>query len=295
MFKLSSQGRRNDLSALTTVASTMVSVQKAVTTATTATSVAMTLAPTNTAVTMTMTVDTTVTVTHTAVTTSMTVAMMAADLHTVAAPALMPATTAPTKHSTLAMTAPKAVTTVVEDKPERRFDYANESVQYHHHFDGDSCHGCIDHVSALGKSLPSVHPSFTIPPPWVHVFSKSCQPSSLRTQAASIAYMEDSIHTKARHCRNWRHRKKAIKQKKILTEVIFPHSIQQNLLSASVIDQEIVVVDGGDDGNPTICPPEGVNWRVLSVRDAIHLHVQDEHDPLRGLTFRRVDGVLPFA
>ncbi len=64
---------------------------------------------------------------------------------------------------------------------------------------------------------------------------------------------------------------------------------------ASVIDQEIVVFDGGDDGNPTICPPEGVNWRVLSVRDAIHLHVQDEHDPSRGLTFRRVDGVLPFA
>ncbi len=56
--------------------------------------------------------------------------------------------------------------------------------------------------------------------------------------------------------------------------------MQQNVLSASVIDQEIVVVDGGDDGNPTICPPEGVNWRVLSVRNAIHLHVQDEHDPL---------------
>jgi hypothetical protein len=66
-------------------------------------------------------------------------------------------------------------------------------------------------------------------------------------------------------------------------------------LSASVVDAEIVVVDGGDDGNPTICPLEGVNWRVLSVRDGIHLHVEDKHDPSRGLTFCRVDGALLFA
>ena len=93
----------------------------------------------------------------------MTAAMMALDLHTVAAPALMPAMTEPTTHSKLEMKAPKAMTTVVNDKLECQFDYANESVQYHHHFDGDSCHGCIDHVSVLGKSLPSVRPSFTIP------------------------------------------------------------------------------------------------------------------------------------
>ncbi len=66
-------------------------------------------------------------------------------------------------------------------------------------------------------------------------------------------------------------------------------------MSASVVDAEIVVVDGGDDGNPTICPPEGVNWRVLSVRDGIHLHVEDKHDPSCGLTFCHVDGALPFA
>jgi hypothetical protein len=47
--------------------------------------------------------------------------------------------------------------------------------------------------------------------------------------------------------------------KKNLTEVILPHSIQQNVFSSSVIDQEIIVVERGDDGNPTICPPEGVN------------------------------------
>ena len=88
MFKLSSQGCCNDLSALTTVASTAVFVQKVVMMAAMATFVAMTLAPTNMAVKTTMTVDSPVTVTHMAVTTLLTVAMMASHLHTVAAPAL---------------------------------------------------------------------------------------------------------------------------------------------------------------------------------------------------------------
>jgi hypothetical protein len=66
-------------------------------------------------------------------------------------------------------------------------------------------------------------------------------------------------------------------------------------LSASDIDKEIVIVDGGDDGNLPIRPPEGVNLRSLSVREGIHLHVQDKTDPFCGLTFSRVDGALPFA
>ena len=90
-------------------------------------------------------------------------------------------------------------------------------------------------------------------------------------------------------------RKKILKQKKLLTEVILPHSIKQNLLSASDIDKEIVFVDGGDDGNPPIRPPKGVNWRSLSIREGIHLHVQDKTDQFHGVTFSRVDGALPFA
>ncbi len=107
-----------------------------------------------------MTVDTMVTVTRTAATTTMTAAT---ERHSVAAPALMMAGTVPMTHSTVVMMAPLAMTTVVEEKLECRFDYANESVQYHHHFDGDSCHGCIDHVFAQGKSSPSVRPSYTMP------------------------------------------------------------------------------------------------------------------------------------
>jgi hypothetical protein len=66
-------------------------------------------------------------------------------------------------------------------------------------------------------------------------------------------------------------------------------------LSASDIDKEIIVVDGGDDGNPPIRPPEGLTWRLLSVKEGIHIPIQDEPDPLCGLTFSRVDGVLPIA
>ncbi len=83
------------------------------------------------------------------------------------------------------------------------------------------------------------------------------------------------MHKKARHRCTRCAKKKFLKQKKLLTEVILPHSIKQNLLSASDIEKEIVNVAGGDDGNPPIRPPERVNRRSLSIREGIHLHVQD--------------------
>jgi hypothetical protein len=106
--------------------------------------------------------------------------------------------------------------------------------------------------------------------------------------------MELPVHPKARHRRNRRSLKKSRKQQQLLTEVIVPPSIYQNLLSASAIQKDIVVVDGGDFGNPPILPPDGINWRSVSVLDGYHLYVPDDSNPLRGLTFPRVDGVLPF-
>jgi hypothetical protein len=85
------------------------------------------------------------------------------------------------------------------------------------------------------------------------------QPSSIRTQAASIAYIEQPVHKKARHRWSRRSKKKLRKQLKLLTEVIVPTTIQENLLSESDIVNKVVVVDGGDDGNPPIHPPNGVN------------------------------------
>jgi hypothetical protein len=46
------------------------------------------------------------------------------------------------------------------------------------------------------------------PPLWVHAFAKLTQPSSIRAQAASIAYIEQPVHKKARHRRSRRSKKK---------------------------------------------------------------------------------------
>jgi len=89
-------------------------------------------------------------------------------------------------------------------------------------------------------------------------------------------------------------KKKLRKQQNLLTEFIVPPAIKQNLLSESDIDNEIVVVDGGDDGNPSIHPPDGLKWCCLSVFGGKHLHVADETDPCHGLTFARDDSALPF-
>jgi len=96
------------------------------------------------------------------------------------------------------------------------------------------------------------------------------------------------------HRRNRRSKKKLRKQQNLLSEVIVPPTIKQNLLSESDIDNEIIVVDGGDNGNPSIRPPDGVKWRCLSVLGGNHLYVADETDPCRGLTFACVDSAPPF-
>ena len=96
----------------------------------------------------------------------------------------------------------------------------NKSVHYHHCYDGYSCHGRVDQVTVAdlgGHVERSLHP-----PSWVHVFAKSIQPSSIRMQATSIAYIEKPVHKKARHCRNRRSKKKLLKQLKLLTELIVP-------------------------------------------------------------------------
>jgi hypothetical protein len=180
-----------------------------------------------------------------------------------------------------------------DNNKQGRLFNTNESVHYFHHLDTDSCHGCINQSSLL-NCLESVPALDIVPPPWVQVFSKSCRPSSQCMQAAFIAHLELPVHKKARHRRNWRSLKKSCKQQQILSEVIVPPSIYQNLLSASVIEKDIVVVDGGNSGNPPVLPPDGINWHCVSVLDSSHLYVLDESNPLHGLTFPRVSGVLPF-
>jgi hypothetical protein len=70
--------------------------------------------------------------------------------------------------------------------------------------------------------------------------------------------------------------------------------IKQNLLSTLDVDNDIVVVDGGDDENSPKWLPDGVAWCCISIMEGKHLHVQEKIDPYCGLTFTHVDGALPF-
>ena len=85
--------------------------------------------------------------------------------------------------------------------------------------------------------------SFSNPtPPWVHVFSKSCANSSLRTQCAAAASANAHYPT-VFHRRNRRARKKRRKQDLSLREMVVPPN--QVKYSITEIDSKVIVVDGG--------------------------------------------------
>ena len=79
-------------------------------------------------------------------------------------------------------------------------------------------------------------------PPWVHVFAMPTKFTSLRTQAASIAYIEEPLHKKAQHRRNRRAKKKQEKQHRLLTEVIVPESITPNLLTDMIFTMILLLL-----------------------------------------------------
>ncbi len=133
--------------------------------------------------------------------------------------------------------------------PGGRFAITSESVHYHHwsvsHLLSDvySCHGRVEQVKLNENLSKSVSVSVSsIIPPWVHVFAKSTKSTSLRTQAASIAYIEEPLHKKARHRRNRRAKNKQEKQHRMLTEVIVPDSITSNLLEQTMIFSIILLL-----------------------------------------------------
>ena len=93
------------------------------------------------------------------------------------------------------------------------------------------------------------------PPPWVHVFSKSCANSSLRTQCAAAASANAHCPT-VFHRRNRRARKKRRKQDLSLREMVVPPN--QVKFSLAEIDSKIIVVDGGCEMSAPIQPPHGI-------------------------------------
>ncbi len=100
--------------------------------------------------------------------------------------------------------------------PGGRFAFTNKSVHYHHWSDfclsgGYSCHGRVKQVSFQENVPKSVPPFSGVVPSWVHVFFKSTATSSCRTQAASIAYLEEPICKKI-CCLHHRHAKKKLEK-----------------------------------------------------------------------------------
>ena len=179
--------------------------------------------------------------------------------------------------------------------PGGRFAITTESVHFPHlpgfvQSDVESCHGRIEQILPQRDSSHYRCPV----PSWVHVFRKSKKTSSLRTQGDSVAYTEQPTTKKARHCLNRRTRKKLKKQNSVLTEATIPPSVLTNLLSIHEIENGIIVFDGGEIDNPPIKPPDGVDWRSIPIGVGSHVHICDEVDPNRGLTFQRVDNVLSF-
>ena len=141
----------------------------------------------------------------------------------------------------------------------------------------------------MDASKPCFKYSFSnTPPPWVHVFSKSCANSSLRTQCAAAASANAHCPT-VFHRRNRRARKKRRKQDLCLREMVVPPN--QVKYSITEIDSKVIVVDGGCEMSPPIRPPHGIRWCPIPVRD---LHIEDELCGDIGLSFPRIDGTSPF-
>ena len=124
---------------------------------------------------------------------------------------------------------------------------------------------------------------------WSHVYSQSKANSSRRTQCASIAHSTNGLSSSVRRSRYRRAKKKQTKQLLLLTEIVL--SSDHVPFSISYIEDEIIVFDGGNLSCPPISPPKTVGWRCHHVSD---LHIEDDLRGDIGLTFRRIEGCLPF-
>ena len=125
---------------------------------------------------------------------------------------------------------------------------------------GRSCHTdvklSVELDNVTSGVVPSRQPS---PPSWVHVFSKSSSPSSLRTQIAAAAHL-DATSPKVFHRRFRRAKRKRKKTKGLLEEVFLPANLFT--LSSELIDREIIVFDGGNPHTPPIKPPYGSSLAI---------------------------------
>ena len=160
-------------------------------------------------------------------------------------------------------------------------DRTCESVHYHHrdHCNDvpyvDSCHTRVDPM--VDHQLPEHTKQASTP--WCHVF-KSSTPSSLRTQAASVAHLQPISGLKSTHRRSRRAKRKHSKQQQLLRECFLTRE-KSLMLSLKEIRDQCIVFDGGDEDTPRILPPDGFNWHCIRV--GMEISIEDEVDPQVGL------------
>jgi hypothetical protein len=82
------------------------------------------------------------------------------------------------------------------------------------------------------------------------------------TQSGAVAHLMPPEHKKNcavmhHHCRH--RNKKLKKQQRLLQEIVVPHNILDNLLTNDDIENDFIVFDTRDMGNPPICPPRNVS------------------------------------
>ncbi len=106
---------------------------------------------------------------------------------------------------------------------------------------------------------------------------------------AAAAHLPDLVSGPV--CHRWSRcaKKRLQKQQRQLLEVCPP--VDQIIFSIDNIINNIIVFDGGNYSCPIITPPKRVTWRRHRMSD---LHIKDDLQGDIGLTFRRIDGCLPF-
>lgn len=155
---------------------------------------------------------------------------------------------------------------------------------------GSSCHA--DTVLANHRSNPqplSSNDVRTFSKSWFHVYSQKKTNCSRRTMCAAAAHLPDLVSGPVCHRRSRRAKKKLRKQQHQLLEICPP--VDQIIFSMDDINSNIIVFDGGNSSCPIITPPKRVTWRRHHVSD---LHIKDDLRGDIGLTYRRIDGCLPF-
>ncbi len=146
----------------------------------------------------------------------------------------------------------------------------------------------LSRLTPWRKNLPfAFHPGFIF-------FPSPLKSSSCRTQAASVAYLEEPCTKKVRHHCNRHVKRKYKKQNQLLSEVVVPAHIQKNLLANHDVEKDILVFDGGYSNNPPFKPPDGVNWQLISISEEKYIVALDHNDPNCGLPYACFDDTRPF-